>query len=228
MWCPYYQARISARMMKILSKKQNIEHSNHTELYSMSFIAGALLLSDSVQLATLFLELGDWNLVRDVVIDKNLLQMKKIKSSLRLYQEICSRLKTLTVEELELLVHGSVQDQSHLLWLAICRRYKFIADFAVEVLREKFLTLIGELNNEDFDIFFHQKSEMHEELDAIKPVTRVKARQVLFRMLRDANLLSSDRRIKGTILSSAFLNVILPEQRHDLLFFPIWKSNLGE
>ena len=38
------------------------------------------------------------------------------------------------------MVEGSSQEQKAVLWLAVCRHYRFIHEFATEVLREKFLT----------------------------------------------------------------------------------------
>lgn len=154
-----------------------------TQKYVFSFTTGALLLQESLNLATLFLELKDWELVRDTVIKNNTLQTGTVKSSVRLCQELCSRLKTLGDTELRLLVEGSIQEQGYMLWLAVCRRYTFVRDFAVEVLRGKLLDLDTELKKEDFEVFFNQKAEWHEELVRIKPATRAKARQTIFRML---------------------------------------------
>ena len=46
----------------------------NTEKYSMSFTTGALFHLDSVNIAGLYLEKGDWNEVRDEVISRNILQ----------------------------------------------------------------------------------------------------------------------------------------------------------
>jgi hypothetical protein len=40
----------------------------------MSFTTGSLFHRESVKLVAMYLELGDWNSVRDKVIAKNLLQ----------------------------------------------------------------------------------------------------------------------------------------------------------
>lgn len=192
--------------------------------YALSFTTGALLRQESVKLAELFIQLGDWNLVREVTVQNNVLQTRTVKSSVRLFQEISSRLKTLNPDQLKLLVGGTVQEQGYVLWLALCRRYKFIGDFAVEVLREKLLTLQTELHYQDFEVFFQQKAEWHTELDAIKPITKVKARGMLFKMLRDAELLSGNNRINPALLSPLFLEAIDSERRDDVMFFPTIES----
>jgi hypothetical protein len=210
--------------MNSQSTKRTTHAASDAGKYALSFTTGALLRQESVKLAGLFLEKGDWNLVREVAIQNNILQTRTAKSSVRLFQEISSRLKGINDDELTLLVEGTVQDQGHILWLALCRRYKFIADFAVEVLREKLLSLQPELNYEDFELFFHKKAEWHPELDAIKPITKVKARGMLFKMLREADLLSTDNRIQPAMLSPLFLETIDFDRRTDVIFFPTLQS----
>jgi hypothetical protein len=194
----------------------------------MSFTTGTLFHQESVKLAVLFLESHDWNLVRNIVLSENLLQFRTVNTSKRVFREVRSRLKTLNEDELDLLIHGSLQEQGYLLWLAVCRRYKFIADFAVEILREKYISLKVVLEYEDFDFFFNKKSEWHEELDQTKPATKMKSRQVLFKMLREADLLTSNNIINAAMLSPRFLKAISQENYQDILVFPAFDSDLRE
>lgn len=197
-----------------------------TNRYCMSFTTGSLFHSESVKLAAVYLNLGDWNPVRDRAIAENLLQARTLATLKRSSREVISRLKTLSPEELEFLIEGSHQEQSYLLWLAVCRRYQFIADFAVEVLRERYITLKDDLTYEDFDSFFNQKSEWHSELDRVTSTTRAKLRQVLFSILRNAELLTANNIIHAAMLSPRLLDLILKRNRGDLLYFPIFESDV--
>ncbi len=194
--------------------------------YRMSFTTGGLFHHESVNLAALYPDLGDWNAVRDKVIAENLLQTRTLNTLKRVCREVISRLKTLSPGELEFLVQGSHQEQVYLLWLAVCRRYRFIADFAVEVLRERYITLKGDLTHEDFDSFFNRKSEWHSELDEITPATRGKLRQVLFKMLREADLLTTNNMIHAAMLSPRLLELFHQGSRRDVLYFPVVESEL--
>lgn len=194
--------------------------------YSMSFTTGGLFHRESVNLAALYLDLGDWNSVRDKVVAENLLQTRTLNTLKRVCREVVSRLRTLSQSELEFLVEGSHQEQAYLLWLAVCRRYRFIADFAVEVLRERYITLKADLTHEDFDSFFNRKSEWHLELDEITPATRSKLRQVLFKILRDADLLAANNMINAAMLSPRLLDVIHRGNRRDVSYFPVFESDL--
>ncbi|HAT6348318.1 DUF1819 family protein [Legionella pneumophila serogroup 1] len=199
-----------------------------TERYNMSFIGGSLLHRESVKLAELYLERGDWDAVREIVILENMLQTRTLSTLKRISKEIISRLQVLNREELEMFVGGRHQEQAYLLWLAICRRYRFIADFAVEVLRERFITLKTDLTHEDFNTFLNRKSEWHSELDEIASSTKYKLRQILFKILREAELLTSKNIINGAILSPRLLDFLHRGNPREVLYFPLFESDLKE
>lgn len=194
--------------------------------YSMSFTTGGLFHTESLKLIALYLELGDWNAVGIKVCDNNTLQARTISSLKRVCREIISRLKTLSPKEIHLVMALSYQEQGYLLWLAVCRRYRFIGDFAVEVVRERYLSLKNDLSYEDFDSFFNRKSEWHTELDEIRPATRHKLRQVLFKMLREADLLTSKNIIIPAVLSPDIIQSIALENRQDFSFLTVFESDL--
>lgn len=194
--------------------------------YSMSFTTGSLFLRESVKLVPLYLDLGGWDAVRDKVITENLLQTRTLNTLKRVCREVISRLRVLSPNELEFLVEASHQEQAYLLWIAACRRYRFIADFAVEVLRERYITLKNDLTYEDFDSFLNWKSEWHLELDEITPATRDKLRQILFKMLREADLLTTNNTINAAMLSPRLLELFQQGSRREILYFPIFESEL--
>jgi hypothetical protein len=192
--------------------------------YSMSFTTGGLLCNASEKIAHLYLELGDWALVRDRALETGLMQMRMQSSAKRIYREIAARLQTLTDEEIEMFVHGGDQQRIHILWLAVCCRYSFIRDFSIEILRERFLTLRHEIVNEDFDAFFNAKAEWHHELDTITSGTRIKLRQNLFRMLHEAEYIGSSNRIQPVVLSPQIATLILRRGSDALYIYPTLDS----
>jgi len=194
--------------------------------YSLSFVVGALFHHESVRLAVLYLKKGDGNEVRDEVIARNLLQVRTASSAKRICREICSRLKRLNRDELKLLVEGEHQEQVYLLWIAVCRHHRFIYEFAVEVIRERFLTLKYDLSYEDFDAFYNAKMEWHEELEKIATTTRSKLRQVLFRMLREAEILGLNNAIIPATLTPRLVNVICSNVNQDLYLFPTMETRM--
>ncbi len=196
--------------------------------YKMSFSTGGLNLPESIILSCMYLELNDWKLVREKAIAENILQARTISSLKRVCREVISRLKKLDDDELSFLVETNSIEQGYLLWIAVCRHYRFIAEFATEVLRERYISLKHDLTHEDFDIFYNQKSDWHMELEEIQPSTRKKLRQVLFRMLREAGLLGTNKMINAVMLSPMFIKVIVKTDSKELLYFPVFESEISE
>ena len=196
------------------------------DTYSLSFTTGGLFHRESLLLARLFGEVNDWDQVRDHVLSENLLQSRTLNTSKRQCREIISRLETLEQSELDLLIYGSTQEQKYLLWMAVCRRYRFIAEFAEEVIRERYIGMKQDLQYVEFDFFINKKSEWHPELEAIQPTTRNKLRQVLFKILREADLLTTKNTINASMLSQRFLAAIPREKRRDVYVFPRFESDI--
>ena len=197
-----------------------------SERYSMSFTTGGLYYQESVKIAELYLELGDWNIVRAEVVSKNLLQSRRQNTLRRVCSEIISRLKQLAISELELLIDSNPQEQNYILWLAVCRRYKFIGDFGREVLRERYLSMKTDIHYEDYEYYFSKKSEFHPELNDLSPATRYKLRQIVFKMLKETEILSVEKVINPVVFSRRFLESIPKEKWEDILFFPAQESDL--
>ncbi len=188
--------------------------------YNMSFTAAALLHQPSVLFASLYSSFGDWQAVRSRVLADNLLQARTRNTAHRICREVVARLGPLSEDPLAVLVKGPAMDQAHILWTAICKRYRFIHDFAVEVIHEKFLAMDLDLTYADYDVLYNQKAEWHEGLAGIRPSTRAKLRQVLFRMLREAGLLSKQNRILPVLLSPAVEKSVMEDPELSLATFP--------
>jgi len=165
--------------------------------------------------------------VRNETLSRNIFQLNTRNSQVRTYREVSSRLQQLEDAELELLLNSHEQDQRYLLWLAVCRCYPFIAEFAVEVLSEKFLSMDMKLDHHDYDLFFNKKMEWHDELGALSHSTRSKLRQVLFRILREANLLSKDHSILPAHLSPEVSKVAVNTSSFPLIVYPASNAKLG-
>ena len=196
--------------------------------YMMSFTAGALLYRESITVARLYAEIGDWAAARAAALVDNELQIRTTSAAKRLSREAAQRLETLAPAQLQLLRDSDRREQTALLWLAICKRYRFIHDFAVEVVREKFVRLDLHLSYDDFDLFFNRHAEWHAEVDRIEPSTRTKLRSNLFAMLREADILSAGDLIQPALLSPTVIQVIGADDPAHLAIFPISDAQLKE
>lgn len=189
--------------------------------YSMSFTTGGLFYNESLLIVDEYFVTTDWDLTRKSVFTKNSIQSRTESSVKRRIREICSRLKLLSEQQLSLIKNGSRQEQQYLLWLAICKRYVFIHDFAVEVIREKFLRMDLFLTLQEYNTFFAAKAGWHDELEQLQPSTHAKLRQVLFKMLRETEILSDAMVIIPALLTPELAQTIVTENPELLRVFPI-------
>lgn len=193
--------------------------SQKHDRYALSFTSGALLTREAVIAAPLFLEVRDWNAVRNRLLAENLLQARTASSGFRLAREVAQRLAVLTDAELDLLQDSSPSERGHLMWIAACRRYAFIGDFAEEVVRERFLLLTPTLGYDDFDSFVRGKALWHPELAEVKDSTLQKLRSTVFRMLTEAGLLVGDEIVHAP-LSERVRDALDAQVQSDIRFLP--------
>jgi hypothetical protein len=194
--------------------------------YRLSFTTGGLFLQEAPLVAERYLALRDWSRTRDQVRNDNVLQVRTAAAALRISKELVSRLELLELSELEELLHGSLRDRGSLLWVAACRRYAIIHDFAVEVLREHYVLLRRQISFRDYDAFYNSKALWHTELDEIATSTQLKLRQNLFRMLRDADLISDQQHIKAAMLSPRLAQLLACRGQDELLVFPATDNDM--
>ena len=192
-----------------------------TPKYSMSFTTGALLYHESVKLAALYMPIRQWDKLRAAVIEENIIQARTLNTLKRFTTEIISRLKTLSEQEIVFLNEADYTEQKYILWLAICRRYRFIADFAADIVYDNFVSLRNTVTYEDYIVFFNKKAEWQSELDRIAVSTKGKLRQTLFKMLQEANLLDKNNTIIPVVPSASFKAVLAKANQHEIMFFPI-------
>ncbi len=200
--------------------------AQNKDSYRLSFTTGGLFHQESLRLADAYQKLGDWDRTRVHALDSNLLQARTQSTLRRTSRELILRLQTLSDQELRLLLDGTLDEQNCLLWLAICRCYPFIGQFATDVLHERYITLKATLSHEEFNAFFNQQAQWRPALDTISPATRSKLRAVLFRMLHEAGLLDKSGTIQAALLSPRLLRHLMSHVPANLSIFPISASDL--
>ncbi|MEW1975431.1 DUF1819 family protein [Microbacterium profundi] len=188
--------------------------------YRLSFTVGTLYLSGAPLAAQLHRDLGDWIKVREALRSENLLQARTSASSILLSRELTHRLSTFSPEELEIITDATVEELAQLMWVAVCRRYSFIGEFAEEGLRERFLLMQTDLTTEHFDAFVREKALWHDELTNLEASTLKKLRANLFKMLREAGLITEASVIIPTILATRVHEQLTRRVPSDIRFFP--------
>jgi hypothetical protein len=196
--------------------------------YRMSFTVGGLFYQEAVIAADLYVKNQDWTIAREEILKNNLFQSRTSSALKRVCREVLSRLKLLSLDQLKVIQDGSRQEQLQILWVAVCKRYSFIRDFAVEVIREKFLLMDYALSEEDYTIFFDTKAEWHEELEQLKDSTKKKLKQVLFRILKEAEITSEANVILPSILTKRVAKALFSDKSGIYMVLPVSDADFKE
>jgi len=176
--------------------------------YKLSFTAAGLMLAESLKVAQIYLECGDWATTREILVSNNLLQSRTLARTKRIIQELVLRLSVLSEDQLTSLVEGNLEEQRLLLWFVVCKCYSFIRDFSIEVLHERFMAMQRFLTEEDYYAFYLHKVDEHPELDGIAESTRTKLRTQVFRMMREAGLINSKNLIIRVLPTSRLIQTL--------------------
>ena len=188
--------------------------------YLMSFVTGGVYYKESLAVAALHVAGEPWKLTAVRALEKGAFPVRKESSAKRTIRELTHRLGALSAEELDLFIHGDREEQLALLWIGICRAYRFVREFAQEVVADRYAGYRTDLSHDDFDAFFARKEEWSDQLASIKPSTRAKLRAVMFRLMHEAGILGHDDRIVPAILSPRLLAHLEENCPGDLGFFP--------
>lgn len=191
-----------------------------SEKYLMSFGTGGLYVNESVEVARLYAPGASWDDLIGKAVQSGAFRVRKESSARRTIRELTNRLRQLTAAEIDYFCDAERADQLALLWLATCRAYRFVREYSLEVLTDRYLTRRFEINYDDFDAFFERKAEWASELSKIAPSTRLKLRAVLFRLMREVGIISEDNRIQGVLLPTRFVRHVLSYNASELSLFP--------
>lgn len=184
--------------------------------YKIGFARPALI-NETVLIAKCYLDLDNWDMVKQHVKEINLLQCRTERSGEIILSEIQKRLSLLSRAQIEVLADDDPRDVRQLVWIALCKQYPFIADFTLEVLADAHACHRFEVTHDDYGYFFNAKADWNPELERVSDKTRSNARQALFQMMRQCDLITDANQLIPQMLSAAIQNCS-PEA--DLVFIP--------
>lgn len=181
--------------------------------YIFSYTAATLMLHETHEVIKKYLELKDWNKVKNIVIEENIMQKQSISSRKRVFVELKRRIESLTSNQLEFINEASSSEIRNLIFLSILKTYRFIFEFMVEVISKKVLMFDYKILNSDYEVFFESKKYSIEQLETITEATQYKLKQALFRILEEAMIVDStkNKNIQKVHLSSEVCEMIIKD-----------------
>lgn len=179
--------------------------------YILSYTAASLSVYESEIIADLYGQTKDWDSVYQSVVEDNALQKGALSTRKREFIELKKRLQTLTPEQLSYYSDASSSDIKSLTMLSCFKLYKFIFDFATEIMRKKLLLFDFQMLNSDYESFYDSKRVAYDNLNTISEGTQYKLKQVMFLMFEQAGFIDSvkNKNIQKPYLSQELIKLIV-------------------
>jgi hypothetical protein len=188
--------------------------------YILSFTVGGLFLFEGIELARLRTTCVSWGEVRRTAPDGVFVAKGGASSVKRIRNEVIARLACLSDPEIAYLAEAGMTDARALMWIAACRKYQILAEFSHEVLDERLRAFQPEIRVTDFDVLLDVKGLNAAEIARLAPSTRARLRSVAFRMLREAELLDTENRVRTLPLSEALRDLLALNRSSGLNLIP--------
>ncbi|KXP14866.1 DUF1819 family protein [Tsukamurella pseudospumae] len=197
------------------------------EPYRLSFTTGGLLMNECAAVAGLLLSEGDASRAWSVAVERNVVQQRVRRSTVRVTSEAVQRLAVVPRAGLRIIADGPGAQSRILMWVAACARYRLLRDFGREVLRDRLLAERPLVEPDDFETFWNVQSAWVDALRDAAPSTRVKLRQTTFRMARDAGFLDEAGRVVAAALTSDTAQVISELDASLVMSLPLHDGQLA-
>lgn len=181
--------------------------------YRLSFSGAALQVEESIKIAQLYADLKDWEAVQAEVVGENALQKNQLKTTVRSFYEVRTRLKEMTPLQLERLAEGTFTEQQQLLWVAVCKVYPFIGAFALEVLLNKIQAFEYIVHESDYTEFLEAQTLKEPKLQQVSDSTYQKLRSRLYRMMEEAGIVNNreERVITPPVVTTYVAEALIDE-----------------
>lgn len=218
---------------------------SQNERYRLSFTVGGLLAEQGRIIAALFSgdrgehvnpdsdpanrttevehEIGERiTRIRKQAIEENVFSIRTRSANSRVVSEVLKRLSALTETEIHYLADDDTpaSDRQALMWVAMCRYYALVGEFANEVLRERYLMGFSTLTKDDYDRFIQAKSMWHPELEELSALTAGKLRSNVFKAMSEAELWEKESDTLLPSLLSKSVTAIFDNRPESFRFFP--------
>ncbi len=158
--------------------------------YKLSLTAASLMPYEMHIVAKTLLECQkDWECTFQKILDSNLLQKNKVSTLKRELKELSDRIRNLTEQEIVYLAQGLYTHE--ISYIAVIKTYPIIREFVLEVVRSKKLLFDNVILESDWNNFIELKKTQHEQLFKLSTSTLKKIKQVIFKILKDAKILTT-------------------------------------
>lgn len=159
--------------------------------YLLSFTAGALLSDESKALIEGIQDFDKFFKGKEQT-DPMRIPVNSESSRKRLKAEIDRRLLHLSPAYLSFYKNAVANDEKIILFLGICKMYRIITEFCLEVMNSKWKNFDNEVSTYDFQYFLSIKLPP-EQFESISEKSNYKISQVAIKMLKELGMIDEDK-----------------------------------
>ena len=180
--------------------------------YSAKTTGENFLYSETKTLASYLLDGEDIEVLKKRNIMENLIMYKKEKAIARVNAPIFRRLAFLIeMDMLKEFVYEDISTSKCILLYAVMKTDNLVKDFVFEVYKKKVLEDLEYIEKKDIDDWYQEKIMMSDTLKDVTIATENKLKQVIMKILQDANLVSKEKnrfKIIKPSLKSTFIDLL--------------------
>ncbi len=194
-----------------------------------TFISRTLLINETLKVASLYSKFKNWEEVKKVVLEDNILQKNKIVSLQKQFSEIKTRLEKLSNELLDYLNQVDQNSVKLIILLALSKKYRLLYEFIIEVVRDNFLIFNYTIFDHDYENFLRSKFDDYPELEEIKEVSRIKLKRNIFKILEESGLIDSmkTKNIIKPFVSEKLIELVVNDNSKLLAIFLFSDSEIS-
>ncbi len=170
---------------------------------------------------------GNWDCTLEKILASNLLQKNKLSTQKREFKEFKIRLMHLNNEEIKFLSEGIFEKE--IAFLSCIKSYTLLREFVLEVIRNKKLLFDNIIFESDWNNFFESKKEKSRKLANVSEYTQKKIKQVIFKILKDAQIIrivKKQKIIEDIYLDKQFIEIVCRDNPSLLKLFLISDTDI--
>lgn len=180
--------------------------------YSAKTTGENFLYNETKTLASYLLDGEDFEELKRRNIAENLIMYKKEKAITRVNAPIFRRLAFLMEKDmLKDFVYENISTSKYILLYAVMKTDNLVKDFVFEVYKKKVLEDLEYIEKNDMDDWYQEKMMMSDSLKNVTIATENKLKQVIMKILQDANLVIKEKnkfKIIKPSLKSTFIDLL--------------------
>lgn len=180
--------------------------------YSAKTTGENFLYTETKTLASYLLDGEDFEVLKKRNITENLIMYKKEKAIARVNAPIFRRLAFLMEKDMiKDFLYEDISTSKYILLYAVMKTDNLVKDFVFEVYKKKVLEDIEYIEKKDIDDWYQEKMAMSETLKSVTVATENKLKQVILKILQDANLVNKEKnrfKIIKPSLKSTFIDLL--------------------